>query len=194
MGLASDILNYVYNRWTLNHYGVEYGTNLHIKGRIMIIKKKIEGGTIKFGDNLYINSSMRFNPVGGVRSVLALFTEDGSIEIGHNTGMSNVVIGAFESVEIGANVSIGGGAKIFDSDFHSLSFSDRMKVPDTHFLTKPVIIEDGAWIGTDVLVLKGVTVGKEAVVGGGSVVTKDVPAGQVWAGNPAHFIKNVPFP
>jgi acetyltransferase-like isoleucine patch superfamily enzyme len=158
----------------------------------MIIEKKIETGRIALGNNLYINSSMRFNPVGGVRSVLAIFSENGSIKIGDNTGMSNVVIGAFERIQIGANVSIGGGAKIFDSDFHSLSFSDRMQDPDTNFLIEPVIINDGAWIGTDVLVLKGVTIGKEAVVGAGSVVIKDVPAREVWAGNPAHFIKNVP--
>jgi len=158
----------------------------------MIIKKKLDGGTIKLGNNLYINSSMRFNPVGGVQTVFAVFTEDGSIEIGDNVGMSNVVMGAFTRIKIGANVSIGGGVKIFDSDFHSLSFSERMQVPDTHFRSKPVTINDGAWIGADVLVLKGVTVGKEAVVGAGSIVTKDVPAEQVWAGNPAHFIKNVP--
>jgi galactoside O-acetyltransferase len=53
----------------------------------------------------------------------------------------------------------------------------------------PVEIERGAWLGTQCIVLKGVTVGEEAVVGAGSVVTKDVPPGSVVAGNPAKVIR-----
>ena len=52
-------------------------------------------------------------------------------------------------------------------------------------------IKEGAFIGTRCLILKGVTIGKGAVVGAGSVVTKDIPDGEIWAGNPAKFIRNV---
>lgn len=57
--------------------------------------------------------------------------------------------------------------------------------------TKPVIIKDGAFIGTDCIILKGVTIGEKSVIGAGSVVTKSVPDGEIWAGNPAKFIRKV---
>ena len=50
-------------------------------------------------------------------------------------------------------------------------------------------IENGAFIGADALILKGVTIGEKAVIGAGSVVTKSVPAGETWAGNPARKIR-----
>ena len=56
---------------------------------------------------------------------------------------------------------------------------------------KPVIIKDGAFIGTDCIILKGVTIGEKSVIGAGSVVTKSVPDGEIWAGNPAKFIRKV---
>lgn len=67
----------------------------------------------------------------------------------------------------------------------------------THFLRPrtwkytrgKVLIKEGAYIGCNTIICKPVTIGKWAVVGAGSVVTKDIPAGEVWAGNPARFIK-----
>ena len=67
---------------------------------------------------------------------------------------------------------------------------------DAHFIeyegyepTKPVIIEDDVWIGTRVTILKGVTVGKGAIIGACSVVTKDVPPHSIVVGNPAKVVK-----
>ena len=57
--------------------------------------------------------------------------------------------------------------------------------------SKPIHIERGAWIGAGAIVLPGVTVGENAVVGAGSVVTHDVPANTVVAGNPAKVIKQI---
>jgi len=51
-------------------------------------------------------------------------------------------------------------------------------------------IEDGAWIGANCTILKGVRIGRNSVVGAGSVVTKSVPDGEVWAGNPARMISS----
>jgi acetyltransferase-like isoleucine patch superfamily enzyme len=58
-------------------------------------------------------------------------------------------------------------------------------------VTKPVVIRDGAFIGAHTIVLKGVTIGERSVVGAGSVVTKDIPDGEIWAGNPARFIRKL---
>lgn len=64
-------------------------------------------------------------------------------------------------------------------------------MPDTHIKTDAVTIKEGAFIASHCIILKGVTVGRRAVVGAGSVVTKDVPDDEVWAGNPARFVKRV---
>ena len=61
--------------------------------------------------------------------------------------------------------------------------------PAFPLLTPPVTIEDGAWVATDAFVAPGVTIGAWAVVGARATVTKDVPPDQIWAGNPARFVK-----
>ena len=61
--------------------------------------------------------------------------------------------------------------------------------PTFPLLTPPVVVEDGAWVATDAFVGPGVTVGAWAVVGARATVVKDVPPGEIWAGNPARFIK-----
>ncbi|MBB5183109.1 acyltransferase [Catenisphaera adipataccumulans] len=82
-----------------------------------------------------------------------------------------------DDVQIAANVSI-------LSNNHD--FYDRQIL-----LCKPVIIRKGAWIGANAVILPGVEIGRHAIVGAGSVVTKDVPDGAVVAGNPAHVIKQL---
>lgn len=56
-------------------------------------------------------------------------------------------------------------------------------------IDKPVRIKSGAWIGGHSIILKGVTIGKNSVIGAGSIVTHDIPDNEVWAGNPAKYIK-----
>ena len=55
----------------------------------------------------------------------------------------------------------------------------------------PIYIKDNVFIGANATLLKGVTIGENAIVGACSVITKDVPANEIWAGNPAKFIKNL---
>lgn len=67
---------------------------------------------------------------------------------------------------------------------------DERKLSD---IGKPIHIKEGAWLGSRCIILKGVTVGKYAVIGAGSVVTKDVPDYEVWGGNPAKFLRKVEY-
>ncbi|GAM69539.1 galactoside O-acetyltransferase [Vibrio sp. JCM 19236] len=83
---------------------------------------------------------------------------------------------------------------MFDTDFHSVDFQTRISPfinlgSDTGVKKAPVHIKTGAWIGGFSIILKGVTIGENSVVGAGSVVTKNIPDNEVWAGNPAVFIK-----
>lgn len=108
-------------------------------------------------------------------------------------GISSTAIVCQDRVEIGNNVNIGGNVVIYDTDFHSLKPLDRLNreadVKGTK--TKPVKIEDNAFIGAHSTILKGVTIGKNSIIGACSVVTKNIPDNEIWAGNPANFIREV---
>lgn len=97
-----------------------------------------------------------------------------------------------KSITIGKQVNIGAGTMIFDTDFHSLSWEDRADGTDIEKkVSKPVVIHDLVFIGADCIILKGVEIGEKSIIGAGSVVSRDVPAGEIWAGNPAQFIKRI---
>ena len=96
-------------------------------------------------------------------------------------------------IEIGNNVNIGAGSSIYDSDFHSLNFLDRRNVQldSINKISAPVSIGDDVFIGTQVMILKGVNIGERSIIGARSLVVKDVPEGEIWAGNPARFIRKI---
>ena len=178
----------IYNRWAFRKHGVQYEEFPTIYGRILIAKFA-DGGTIKLGMGVIINSAYWANPTGGNRTCFLIKGPEAVIEIGDNTGMSNVLLAARTRITVGSNISFGGGAKIFDTDFHSLDLQERKA--DVNIPTAPVVIEDGVFIGADAIILKGVTIGAESVIGAGSLVAKSVPPGEIWGGNPAKFIKKL---
>lgn len=96
-----------------------------------------------------------------------------------------------EKIAIGKHVRIGWDCLIMDRDYHALPGEKEER-------TAPVIIEDNAWIGARAIILKGVTIGHDAIVGAGSVVTKNVKPCTMVAGNPARVVKTglktQPFP
>lgn len=185
---AMKLFNYIYNWIVFHKHGIAYESFPVINGRILVAKFA-DGGMIKIARNVVINSSFESNPVGGSRTVFLIKGKDAVIEIGEETGMSNALIAAMTCIRIGKDVSLGAGCKIFDTDFHSLNLEERKA--DTHTKSSPVTIKDGAFIGADSIILKGVTVGERSVVGAGSVVTKSIPDKEIWGGNPAKFLKKL---
>jgi len=95
--------------------------------------------------------------------------------------------GAAESVSIGKNVLISGRVYITDHD-HIFDHPEMSALENPQVRAKPVVVEDGCWLGEGCVILKGVTVHKRAVVGANAVVTKDVPPSAVVAGVPARII------
>ena len=89
---------------------------------------------------------------------------------------------ALDKIMIGKNVCIG-------EDVRLITGSHDVTSPHFNLVTRPITINDNVWIATGAIVLPGVTIGEGAVVGAGSVVTKDVEPWTVVAGNPAKFIK-----
>jgi len=178
------------NRIRYKLKGVRVGKKHETKGNLCIKNK----GTITIGDRVRINSKGSANPIGGGEKTYFQVLSGAKLTIGNDVGMSNCAITAGNSITIGDYVRICAGVKIYDTDFHSLNPFERTAKPEiANVVTKPVMLEDYAFIGAGSYILKGVTVGKYSIIGAGSVVTKDVPQGEIWAGNPAKKIGIVPL-
>ena len=137
-------------------------------------------------------------------------SSEGHVSIGNHSYIGGSTFISRTSITIGNNITIAWGCTIYDHDSHSLNYMDRrMDIDDElcdiragiNFIknkdwgcvnSKPIVINDDVWIGMNCIILKGVTIGEGAIVGAGSVVTKDVPAWTLVAGNPAKVIKEIP--
>lgn len=107
----------------------------------------------------------------------------GKIEIGHGTYINRyTMLDAIERITIGRDVMIGPHCYITDGN-HGMAPGTSVK--DQPMSARPVRIDDEAWIGAHVTILSGVHIGAGAVIGAGSVVTRDVPAGAIAYGSPA---------
>ena len=135
-----------------------------------------------------------------VAGCLTFDKEDASIKVGSRTFVNGTIIAA-NSVSIGDDVLISWNVTIVDHNSHSVCFSHRSqdavdwlagKKDWKNVRTAPVNIESKVWIGFNSIILKGVTVGEGAVIGAGSVVTKDVLPWTIVAGNPARIIREIP--
>lgn len=125
---------------------------------------------------------------------------EAEVRIGRHSFIGGSMLVCAKSITIGDDVLVSWGCTIVDHGSHSVEWSERAAdvrawhVGDkdwTHVRIAPVVIGDKAWLGFNVIVLPGVTIGEGAVVGAGSVVTRDVPAWTVVAGNPAREIRRL---
>jgi acetyltransferase-like isoleucine patch superfamily enzyme len=153
------------------------------------------GGKCSIGKNFKMNNGIGGNPIGRPQKCTFFVDKNANLTIGDNVGMSQTAIICHHKISIGNNVKIGGGVCIYDTDFHSLDPSQRND-PQQDFknkINKPVVIEDNVFIGAHSTILKGVTIANNSIIGACSVVTKNVPPNEIWAGNPARFIKKLNF-
>lgn len=170
-------------------WGVEYGNNLSIRGYVFVESR----GTINLGNNVTINSAPWANPIGGADRTYFQVFPDAELLIGSGCGISNSAITARKSVRIGNNVLIGAGCRIYDTDFHPIESKYRYGEykSNNYIISRSIVIDDGAFIGGGSILLKGCHIGKNSIIGAGSVVTGIVPDGEVWGGNPAKYIKKI---
>jgi acetyltransferase-like isoleucine patch superfamily enzyme len=118
---------------------------------------------------------------------LVSFTGGGTVTVGSDTLLNGCWIIAASRVEIGEFCLIS-DCGITDNDYHHLD-PQRRHDPPTSSTTAPVTVGRNVWIGLRALVLKGVSIGADSVVGAAAVVRSDVPARCVVAGNPAQVVK-----
>ncbi len=182
----------IFNKLSFKLNGVKYGKNLSVKGKIYLFFH-YDDAKIVIGDNVTINSAGWANPIGTGDKTYFQMLQGAIVTIGNCCGISNTAFTCASSITIEDNVLLGAGCKIYDTDFHSLKYSERIKgnYEGAPIKIAPILIKEGAFIGAGSYILKGVTVGKHSIVGAGSVVTKNIPDYEIWAGNPARFLKKV---
>jgi len=151
-----------------NRYSISIGENSHIRGRLLVFPY---GGKITIGNNCYV---------------------------GENTYIWSGI-----DVKIGNGVLIAHNCNIVDTNSHEINHVERVESyrkmileghPKTipNVVASPIVIEDYVWISFNVSVLKGVKIGKGAIIAAGAVVTKDIESFTLVAGNPAKVIKKLP--
>ena len=185
--LPASIFNFISNYFLFKVTDTQFNEFPSITGRIV---RKGRGKMI-IGNSVKITSNLIYNPVGMSQKCLFYVAQNAKLTIGNNVGISNSLFYSNIGITIKDNVLIGGGCQFLDNDFHSIAYNDRILMGDKNVISKPIVIEEGAFIGASSIILKGVTIGRRSVVGCGSVVTKDIPDNEIWAGNPAKFIKSI---
>ncbi|HYR58840.1 MAG TPA: DapH/DapD/GlmU-related protein [Chthoniobacteraceae bacterium] len=124
----------------------------------------------------------------------------GRIAIGANAYVGDdCLLSSSAGIEIGEHALIAHGVQIFDNDSHPLDPAARVgdyasvlaHGPRGAIASAPVRIGARSWIGFNAIILKGVTIGENSVVAAGSVVSRDIPANTVAAGNPAAAVKEI---
>lgn len=152
---------------------------------------RVPNTQITLGDDCKLLSSFRSNNIGSmVRCRICTITPQGSIHIGQRVGLSATTIASHIGVTIGDDTQIGAGTVITDSDWHDTS-ADVTARHSRDGKSAPVVIGRNVFIGTRCLILKGVTIGDNAVIGAGSVVTHNIPDNAIAAGNPCRVLSGI---
>lgn len=127
--------------------------------------------------------------LGNGEILLQARTETSRIVVGENTIFSNnVSVIANEEITIGSSCLIGDLCLIMDSDFHNIDPLTRRKGTGS---SSPVVIGNNVWLGSRVVVQKGVRIGDNSVITPNAVVTKDIPPDSIAGGIPARVIRAI---
>ena len=130
----------------------------------------------------------RVRLVSTVATLELVADRGGRLEIGEGTVLNyGCSVGATGLIRIGAECNIGTHVIMIDNNFHRLEPERRRERPEP----APIILGDNVWVGTRAIILRGVTIGTDSVIGAGSVVTRDIPPRSLAVGVPARVIKRL---
>jgi acetyltransferase-like isoleucine patch superfamily enzyme len=164
---------------------VSVGTATRLEWRRV---RNVSGNQLRIGSNSIISASITFEE------------KDGVVSIGDRCFIGRSDLVCYRGIQIGDDVIISWGVTVVDHDSHAIDWNQRSNdVADwakgrkcwANVMHAPVTIENKVWIGFDVSILKGVTIGEGSVIGACSVVTNDIPPYTVAAGNPARVIRSL---
>lgn len=199
--LNVDLMYYFYEKYSkiigkfsiflikiLNPKCFKIGKNYNVWGSIQII---IDGrGKIHIGNNFHAVSSPK-------RSYITLFSKckftsihGGDIILADDVGLNGTVLVSKKLIKIGKKTIIAPNSIIIDHDGHEVNnMNSRINTKDKG---SEIIIGENCWIGMNSIILKGVEIGNNTVIGAGSIVTSSCESNSIYAGNPAKKIKNIP--
>lgn len=173
--VVSAALAVARGRWYLRG-AKQLGSKVRVWGRPMI---KTHGRLI-IHDRVRIDSRLTRTEI--------VVDSRGTLEIGVSAFINyGCSIAAHKLIRIGARCNIGTYCIIIDNAFHEVEPARRHLRPES----QAIVLEENVWLGARVIVLPGVTIGRDSVIGAGSVVTSNIPAGVVAAGVPAKIIRQL---
>ncbi len=170
---------------------------------LMVLKfRLLKGQRVQFGPGFVCNWRLQIKGPGRVifganvnawahkePNVLITYGSDVVIQIGENTRLNGAGLMAARGITVGRDCILG-SAVVVDTDFHSIDL-DRRTNPNAKVRSAPITIGNNVWLAGQTAVLKGVTIGDNSIVGFRGVVTGDVPANVIVAGNPARVVKRL---
>lgn len=177
---ADGVLNYT----AAALWGVQIGPRCEFYGRVSFERQL--GSIIRVGPECRFRSRNTSNRIGINRPcMISTLFPGAEILIGQRVGMSGTTVAAAQSITIGNEVLCGANVTITDTDWHGIRPDERRKAGQS----APVVIEKNAWLGLNVVVLKGVTIGENSIISAGSVVNKSIPPNVIAGGMPAAPIR-----
>lgn len=165
---------------------IHYGNRVRIDAPVRIGGGK---GTLRIGNDVWLGWDAA-QKLGKGTILLQPRSAGAVIDVGAHTQMSNnVTIVAMGKISIGEHCLIGDMTSIIDCDFHEIE-------PDIRGSggvgpIEPVSIGDNVWVGSRVMILRGVVIGNNSVIGAGSIVTKSIPPNSLAVGIPARVIREI---
>jgi acetyltransferase-like isoleucine patch superfamily enzyme len=169
---------------------------------VIVRYRLLRGDRVVFGPGFKANRKLVIKGPGRVifganvnawaheeRNVIITYDRDVTIRVGSNVRLNGVGLMAKRGITIGDNCILG-STLLVDTDFHSVR-RDRATNPHAPVLSAPITIGANVWLAGQTVVLKGVTIGENTVVGFRAVVTRDVPPDVIVAGNPARVVRTL---
>jgi acetyltransferase-like isoleucine patch superfamily enzyme len=203
--MVKSFLKWICKRYDLGSVFAEVNDYYNLKRNSLYIINK---GSVLYNDATILNlqqdsSKINLGINSHIRGTLLVFKYGGKIEIGDNTYIGdNTRIWSGDNIKIGNDVLISHNVNIIDTNSHEKNYEERAfrsieLMNNGHWdkkgsiITSPILINDYVWISFNATILKGVTIGKGAIIAAGSVVTKNVEPFTIVAGNPAVVIKHL---
>lgn len=169
--------------------GAEFSRKVTFIGKTSL--NRYQNSKISIGKGCFFVSNRNYNLAGvSRRCMISTLNRGAEIIIGEESSFSGTVIGCTKKITIGKNVLCGANTFITDYDWHNIDPKRRNESCTTG---KEVTIEDNVWLGLNVVVLKGVRIGKNSVIGANSIVTQDIPENVIAAGNPCRILNKLSY-